>query len=540
MDGAPRRVLAGRYRLEGRLGQGGMGTVWRAVDLLLDRSVAVKEVLVDAGSGHAERAERRERVLREARTAARLTHPRIVVVHDVVEEDGRPWIVMELVEGRSLAEALHEEGPLSPRDAARVGAELAAALAAAHAGGVLHRDVKPGNVLLEAGTGRVVLTDFGIARPVDGTTLTSTGQLVGSLEYMAPERMSGGREEDPASDLWSLGVLLWAAVTGDASPFRRNSVAAVLHAVALQPLVLPETAGELMPLLARLLDRDTTARPDAAEAERELRAVAEERGSGARAGAAAAARPAPAPPETPPAGPPATEQSGPGLRGPAGPRRRRRGLTVVLAAAGALALAGAGAGAVLMTEGRGGGHLPASTTPASRTAASPTVTAPAPASASPFPSASPSASASTGFHQVEDPRGFALDVPDGFTRSDEPPRVFYYSAGRRFRLGIMTKNPAPADGPLAEMRAEAAAADGPHGAYPGYRGGTVTATEHRGDPAALWEFTWNGDGDGPRHTLDLSWSHGGTQYDVWVSAPLAQADAGRRYYTAAERSFTPG
>ncbi|MGW1537347.1 serine/threonine-protein kinase, partial [Streptomyces aureus] len=221
------RLVAGRYRLLARLGHGGMGTVWRARDETVDREVAVKEPRVPDHLPERERDNAHERMRREARAAARLDHPAVVTVHDVAVVDGRPWIVMELVRGRSLGDAL-KEGTLGSREAARVGLEVLGALEAAHAAGVLHRDVKPDNVLLGP-HGRVVLTDFGIARIEGDTSLTDTGGFVGSPEYVAPERVLGVRP-GPASDLWSLGVVLYAATEG-VSPFRRSNTPATLQSV---------------------------------------------------------------------------------------------------------------------------------------------------------------------------------------------------------------------------------------------------------------------------------------------------------------------
>ncbi|MEV8411165.1 serine/threonine-protein kinase [Streptomyces niveus] len=206
-------LIAGRYRITTPLGRGGMGTVWRANDELLGRSVAMKELHVDEGLSPAEAESRRERTMREARSVAQVRHPGVLVLHDVVQHDAQPWLVMELIDGSSLADRIAVDGPVPPAEAARIGLALLAALRAAHSAGVLHRDLKPANVLLEAATGRVVLSDFGIAQ-VDGqTTLTETGAFVGSPEYTAPERMSGKRT-GPESDLWSLGVLTGPAGGG--------------------------------------------------------------------------------------------------------------------------------------------------------------------------------------------------------------------------------------------------------------------------------------------------------------------------------------
>ncbi|MFH8393774.1 protein kinase [Streptomyces sp. NPDC018036] len=261
------RLVAGRYRLLGRLGHGGMGTVWRARDETVDREVAVKEPRVPDHLPERERANAHERMRREARAAARLDHPAVVNVHDVAVVDGQPWIVMELVRGRSLGDAL-KEGTLDGPEAARIGLEVLGALEAAHAAGVLHRDVKPDNVLLGP-HGRVVLTDFGIARIDGDTSLTDTGGFVGSPEYVAPERVLGVRP-GPASDLWSLGVLLYAATEG-VSPFRRSNTLATLQSVLNAAPAAPSSAGApLAEAISGLLAKEPSRRPAAAEVRRLL------------------------------------------------------------------------------------------------------------------------------------------------------------------------------------------------------------------------------------------------------------------------------
>ena len=256
------RLIAGRYRLLAKLGHGGMGTVWRAKDETVDREVAVKEPRVPDHLPERERANVFERMRREARAAARLDHPAVVSVHDVAVVDGRPWIVMELVRGRSLGGAL-QEGTLDAREAARIGLEVLGALEAAHAAGILHRDVKPDNVLLGRHD-RVVLTDFGIAQIEGETSLTDTGGFVGSPEFIAPERVLGQRP-GPASDLWSLGVVLYAATEG-VSPFRRSNTPATLQSVLNATPTPPASAsGPLAELITGLLQKDPARRPNAAQ-----------------------------------------------------------------------------------------------------------------------------------------------------------------------------------------------------------------------------------------------------------------------------------
>ncbi|MFC8712552.1 serine/threonine-protein kinase [Streptomyces sp. NPDC057197] len=265
------RLIAGRYRLLAKLGHGGMGTVWRAEDETVDREVAVKEPRVPEHLPERERANAFERMRREARAAARLDHPAVVNVHDVAVVDGQPWIVMELVRGRSLGAAL-QEGTLDAREAARVGLEVLGALEAAHAAGILHRDVKPDNILLGR-HGRTVLTDFGIAQIEGETSLTDTGGFVGSPEYIAPERVLGQRP-GPASDLWSLGVVLYAATEG-VSPFRRSNTPATLQSVLNAAPAPPAAApGPLAEAITALLRKDPAQRPDAARVRALLTAAA--------------------------------------------------------------------------------------------------------------------------------------------------------------------------------------------------------------------------------------------------------------------------
>ncbi|MFF5492316.1 protein kinase [Streptomyces aquilus] len=244
-----------------------MGRVWRAADEMLDRQVAVKEMRIDGLDAEDART-RRERTLREARATARIDHPNVVRIYDVVDEGERLWIVMELVAGRSLERMVAEDGPLGPREAARIGLGLVTALRQVHARGVLHRDIKPGNVLVEGAGHRVVLTDFGIAAIQDAKALTMVGMLVGSPDYMAPERIAG-RPQGPPSDIWSLGATLCAAL-GGRSPFSRDTTLATLHAVLYEEPELPTEAGPLRAVLAALLDKDPDLRPGLDEAEQAL------------------------------------------------------------------------------------------------------------------------------------------------------------------------------------------------------------------------------------------------------------------------------
>jgi serine/threonine protein kinase len=359
-DPGSERVIAGRYRLLSPLGEGGMGTVWRARDEVLQREVAVKEVRAPAGLPDSEIERMYARLEREAWAAARISHRNVVTVYDVAMEDGRPWIVMELIRGIALSDLLDAEGPLDPQRAAHIGAEVLAALRAAHEAGVLHRDVKPGNVLM-ANDGRVVLTDFGIATVEGSSALTMTGEVIGSPEFLAPERALG-RTPGPESDLWSLGVLLYAAVEGN-SPFRQNTPLSTLRAIVDEPLPPPRRAGPLAPVIEGLLAKDPAERTSADSAEHELRVVA--------AGGTAPTRPmgattrsseaptigafgVPAPSSgTPPQGfgpPPATL---PSATPAAEPDRNRRAAVAIIAGLVALALALGGLTYALLNQDNG-------------------------------------------------------------------------------------------------------------------------------------------------------------------------------------------
>lgn len=564
--GGEGRLIAGRYRLESRLGRGGMGTVWRATDELLARQVAVKELHLEAAETRAQEQVRFERTMREARTVAQVKHPNVIVVHDVVEQDERPWIVMELVDGTSLADRLTTGGPLAPREAARIGVALFGALRVAHARGVLHRDIKPANVLMEEGTGRVVLTDFGIAWVPGATTLTEAGGFVGSPEYTAPERVAGDRT-GPESDLWSVGVLLCAVLSGR-SPFHRDSLVGVLHAVVHDELELPEAVRPLDGVVRGLLERDPDRRLGIAEAEHLLRGylysgyapepvvghtLARDRPPVAPLAPAATARPVGVPiPDAL-----ADRALAAAARPPTARTVRIR--AGVLAALAVIVLAGSGAGIAVLAmdggdggDGKGGAGSGSPYTPTTRsTDTAPTATteptAPtAPTSQGtgrwtdeppdgPAPSVPVTSKVPSGYRSVHDPEGFTMAVPKGFVRSYEKSRVSFSSPDKRFRIGVRVQRPKPG-GPLGAVRG--ADANGPAD-YPGYRAGETTATTHNGLNAALWEFDWGGgsQGGGPRHTYDLMWNEGGRMFDVRITGPKGEQARAKRHFDTALDTF---
>ncbi|MFE0457435.1 serine/threonine-protein kinase [Streptomyces sp. NPDC058914] len=402
------RLIAGRYRLLSPLGEGGMGTVWRARDEVLHREVAVKEVRAPAGLPTDDVERMYARLEREAWAAAQVANRNVVTVYDVATQDGRPWIVMELVRGISLAELLDAEGPLEPARVAHIGAEVLAALRAAHEAGVLHRDVKPANVLM-SNDGRVVLTDFGIAS-VEGTSaITMTGEVIGSPEFLAPERALG-RTPGPESDLWSLGVLMYAAVEGN-SPFRQDTPLSTLRAIVDEELPPPRRAGALAPVIEGLLRKDPVERLSADRAEQNLRVVAA--GGTPSAGGAPRAhtvRAAPYPPTVAalpstagteplarqqPAPPSWTGQAATTRTEPGG---NRRAAGVLIAGVAALALAVAGLTYALLDRDDGDDGADGGVTSSLSQGVSPSASPEASETGSeerPSPSPSPSASEST-------------------------------------------------------------------------------------------------------------------------------------------------
>jgi eukaryotic-like serine/threonine-protein kinase len=267
------RTIGNRYRMDRVLGKGSMGTVWAAYDELLHRRVAIKEIYVPDGTPRADADMLVERTLREARAIAQLSHPNVITLYDILTLDTGPVIVMEVLAARSLGEVLKEVGTLTVGQAATVGLAVAAGLNAAHAAGITHRDVKPGNVLI-GGDGRIKLTDFGIARSAAENPMTATGLLLGSPAYIAPE-VASGETAGPAADAWGLGALLFAAVEGR-PPFDKKAPVATLMSVVNDPIPQLEHAGALSPVIKGLMVKDPAHRLNLRQARAAMRPLADD------------------------------------------------------------------------------------------------------------------------------------------------------------------------------------------------------------------------------------------------------------------------
>jgi hypothetical protein len=366
-------LIAQRYRLVSRVGSGAMGVVWRAQDEVLRRTVAVKELLVHPGMSAAQTDEAHRRAMREGRIAARLQHPNAISVYDVVEHEGRPCLIMEFLPSRSLSDLIAARRVLPVDDVARMGGQIAAALSAAHDAGIVHRDVKPANVLL-GGDGIAKLTDFGISRAVGDGTVTATGVLAGTPAYLAPE-IAQGQDGGFPSDVFSLGSTLYTAVEGR-PPFGLNdNPIAMLHRIATSELDPPRSAGPLTGALEWMLDRDPLRRPTARQVEQALAELA--------AATELTPTPVPAPTPTPasaptPAPTPAPTET---LTVPPANRRRRR-----LVLAGAVLAALLLVGGIIVVDLIGSSHQPASA------GGAPTSTSRPATSSSPHPPSSGSSS----------------------------------------------------------------------------------------------------------------------------------------------------
>jgi serine/threonine protein kinase len=453
-------LVARRYSLREPLGVGGMGRVWRARDEILGRDVAIKEIVLPAELIAEEHDAVRRRMLREARAAARLSHPNVVRVYDAFEADERPWIVMEYVPSRSLHEVVETDGPLEPQRVAEIGLAVVAALKAAHRAGVQHRDVKPGNVLL-ANDGRVVLTDFGIATVEGDAAVTRPGLVLGSPEYIAPERARDG-VTGPASDLWSLGATLYSAVEGR-SPYKRPSVMETLVALAADEPDPPQRAGVLQPVLSGLLSKDPAARIGIAETERRLRTAA--------AGEWVARR----------------------SRRPA-ITRRRLAVAVAVLLLGAVSWLAAthwpgssGRSAAPAGANRAATAAGPNSTPTTSTA--PT-TSPAPTSARPGgqgAAAQQRPALPAGWQDYHDSTGFSVYVPAGWSRSRTGSIMYFRDQSGSRILGIDQSNQPKSD-PVADWRGQSSYRVS-HGDFPGYQEIHIIAVPYW-QKAADWEFTY--------------------------------------------------
>ncbi|MFF0213921.1 serine/threonine-protein kinase [Streptomyces vinaceus] len=509
-------VLAGRYRLVEPIGSGGMGKVWRAHDELLHRTVAVKELTAGLYVAQADREVLHARTQKEARAAARIQHPAVVVVHDVLEHDDRPWIVMEYIDGPSLADAAKAAGRIEPAEAARIGLHVLGALRAAHAVGVLHRDVKPGNVLL-AKDGRVLLTDFGIAAIEGDSSITRTGEIVGSIDYLAPERVTGGTP-GTSSDLWSLGATLYTAVEAR-SPFRRTSPISSLQAVVNDEPPALRQAGVLGPVITALLRKDPDERPSAQETERMLIEAMEGRQPKAAQAyvptravtpeelADAAEEPAP---EAAPA-PAATSEQ---VRTAALPEQARpaaepTGGWIKRAAAVALVAALVGGGAVFGVlkftgdDAGGGGSDKNASAPDRQDGAD-------------------EAAAPAGYTKVVDPlAGFTLFVPEGWTRQANGDQIDYTPDDGKHFIRIASDSTPDYRDPYAHLLDLETKVS----VRMNYKKVRLNQNTFRDSTrAALWEFTYTEKQNhpGPRRAKEQMYiAPDGTEYAIYMSSPAA-------------------
>ncbi|MFE5187196.1 serine/threonine-protein kinase [Streptomyces sp. NPDC056628] len=544
------QLVSGRYRLTEAIGSGGMGRVWRAHDEVLHRAVAIKELTAALYVSENDQERLLARTRAEARAAARINHSAVVTVHDVLEHDGRPWIVMELIEGRSLADAVKEEGRVEPAEAARIGLWVLRALRAAHTAGVLHRDIKPGNVLL-ADDGRVLLTDFGIAQIEGDTTITRTGEVVGSVDYLAPERVRG-HDPGPASDLWALGATLFTAVEGR-SPFRRTSPLSTMQAVVEEDAGEPHQAGPLGPVITALLRKDPGTRPDAAEAEQLLAEAAEgRRPSGAQAyvptqrnryepevrlalDQAGVHSSTPYPPTTGPTafGPPV----GAAPAAPAPQRRRLRSVALVVALA---AVIGGGTAVVLQKWGPGSGSSSVSSAPPSSPAPKESATEGAGADVSGVPAS---------WRRVDDPLGFSLYLPKGWDRKvvgeevDGLQQVDYSpDGGEHFvRISVDTSPDfATAHDHFVDLEQQVKER------LIGYRLLSLKENLYRDRAGSVWEYTWDAQPKdtpfpGPRRAIDQGYiDRDGTEYAIYMSAPQRDWAEARARFSAVLRGWRTG
>jgi eukaryotic-like serine/threonine-protein kinase len=522
------RVIAGRYRITGPVGQGGMGRVWLAHDGVLGRDVALKELVPPPGLSEDQERGLRARSMREARALALLSHPNVVKIFDVLQPaDGDPWLVMEYVTGRSLQQVLDTQGPLPAPRAAQIGLGVLAALEAAHRVGIVHRDVKPGNVLL-ADDGRVVLTDFGLATVPGDPSVTGSGPMFGSPSYMAPERALSGTA-GPACDLWSLGATLYAAVEGH-PPYPRPTAIAVMTALASEPVPPPRRAGPLKQVLAGLLRKEPDKRLAAADARLLLRKAARRwpRPGWVRPSTADAPHPAGVPAAAdPPAEPDAVgtvvlPEGRPDSSASAGGGHSRRRAMVVALALLPVVLA---ALVLIPLLSRHQGHASGARGAPTPTPGSSAASASGPASAVPSdPGATqqtqgpPSFTLPAGWSLRDDGTGFRVPVPDGWHFGhDSDGRPLWQDPGRtRLLLIDQTRHPKP--DPVQDwLNNEAARRSG----YAAYHRIRIVAVDYW-DKAADWEFTYLLNGT-RTHVLNRGFITAPDQaYSIYWSTPDSQ------------------
>ncbi|MEV6821697.1 serine/threonine-protein kinase [Nocardiopsis dassonvillei] len=555
----PRRLLVNRYRLDEVIGSGGMGRVWQGTDTLLDRPVAVKELTTPPNLPPHEVEVLRTRMLREARSAAQLSHPAIITVFDVAEEDGRPWIVMELVRGPSLGDLVRDEGALPVRRAAGIGEQMAAGLAEAHARGIVHRDIKPGNVLI-AGSDRAVLTDFGIAHLDGSTHLTSTGLLIGSPSYLAPE-VAHGHSATPASDMWALGVTLYQAVEGTL-PFERPTPMATLTAIVTQDLPEPVNAGPLRPVLEALCEKRPEDRPSVGEVRALLREIRDADDTPETvAPTMVTTVPTPEPEEVAEAAVRA-EPPAPGpAPGPAAPRREGRPgsvrRTLLVAAAVFVLLVVGATTSLLVSMNRSGGAdtglvdgsgQEAAADPGTDEPAPPAEESPSAAEETPRESAEPSDEESEeereedGVEEVwgpltrhEDSSGFSVDVPEGWNVEREGHMVYFRNPDGGYLLVDQTDNPNPDAGD--DWREFEPVGSGN---FSGYE--LIGIEDVEADwaedyvSAADWEFTF---GNGDMHAINRGFHTEDIGYALFLVADNDHPEQNRALLDHMSRGFEP-
>ena len=544
------RSIGGRYRLDRSIGQGGMGTVWEGHDELLGRAVAVKEVRFPPELDDRAMADLRERTLREARASARLSHPNVITTYDVVEEDGRPWIVMELLPTRSLSELLREDGPLPPHRVAEIGLDVLSALESAHAQGVVHRDVKPSNVLVTK-EGRGVLTDFGIASTAGDPALTSTGVVLGSPSYMSPER-ARGKAFGPESDLWSLGATLYAAAEGR-PPFDSDNALGTLTAVISDPVPPMSGGGALEEAVAGLLVKDPARRAGIRTTRDLLTRAAADQSPAAAASTAAtvaldrAGRTAAIPAEGVPVRPPTDRQEPPvpptSTTTTYGDQRNGRGPLLVAGLVVALLLIGGLAALAVLNRGGNdsGGNDPqasgkpkASTSATSKPSTSATSEAPSTSAPPPSSSAPPAGGGSVpaGYQRYTDPSGFSVAVPDGWQAEQSGTRVDLRDpdGGRFLRID---QTDTPKGDPKQDWEQQEKSV---RKALPNYQRVSIESVDYRGWPAADWEFTFGERTHVRNRGFVTDPNHG---YALYLSSTEDQWAASQQVFRTAADTFTP-